>query len=230
LQEASSKPTPPPKAATATAPPPAPPSGVEALVNAIVAKGEEIRKLKADKVDKADLQPHIAALLDLKNKYREATGKDYVAGAPAPATSTITPSAKSAAPAPVPSLDPKAQALADSINSKGEEIRKLKAAKSDKATLQPYIDQLLQLKAQFKELTGSDFGAPAAPPAKKEGKAGGEAKQASSGNKKATEKKEKAIGPKEAKTTAAPPPSKAPAPTIKTKTGKSIIGEAREGI
>jgi hypothetical protein len=41
---------------------------VEDLKKLIVAKGEEIKKLKADKVDKEALAPHIAELLSLKEQ------------------------------------------------------------------------------------------------------------------------------------------------------------------
>ena len=58
-------------------------------LQAIEAKGEEIRQLKGAKADKAALQPHIDALLALKKEYKEVTGTDYkppaAASAPAPA-------------------------------------------------------------------------------------------------------------------------------------------------
>lgn len=43
-------------------------SKADELYTAIFAKGDEIKKLKAQKVEKAVLQPHIAELLDLKAK------------------------------------------------------------------------------------------------------------------------------------------------------------------
>ncbi|EWM22412.1 seryl-trna synthetase [Nannochloropsis gaditana] len=51
-------------------------AGVE---EAITAKGEEIRALKARKADKETLGPHIAELLNLKAKYKALTGADFVA-------------------------------------------------------------------------------------------------------------------------------------------------------
>ena len=56
------------------------------VADAIAAKGEEIRQLKASKADKKALEPHIAALLTLKEKFKAVTGKDFVApGAATPA-------------------------------------------------------------------------------------------------------------------------------------------------
>lgn len=44
----------------------------------------------------------------------------------------------------------------------GEEIRELKKSKPDKETIQPYITDLLALKAQYKEEYGKDYAPPPA--------------------------------------------------------------------
>ncbi|CAM9576559.1 unnamed protein product [Chrysoparadoxa australica] len=129
------------------------------LAAKIEAKGAEIRELKESKPDKATLKPHIDALLALKAEYKEATGSDYAA-----------PNTRAAASAPA---DGPGAAIAAKITAKGEEIRELKKSKPDKAALQPHIDALLALKAEYKEATGSDYAAPntrAAAPAKPKGK------------------------------------------------------------
>mmetsp|Transcript_25767 Transcript_25767/g.80681 ORF Transcript_25767/g.80681 Transcript_25767/m.80681 type:complete len:255 (-) Transcript_25767:302-1066(-) len=51
----------------------------EEVAAQIVAKGDEIRTLKGDGLGKADLQPHIDALLALKAEYKRVTGEDYKA-------------------------------------------------------------------------------------------------------------------------------------------------------
>ena len=60
------------------APPPAPTAQASpeaaALLAEISKKGEEIRDLKAAKVDKTVLQPHLDALMELKEKLRVLTG------------------------------------------------------------------------------------------------------------------------------------------------------------
>jgi len=61
-------------------------------------------------------------------------------------------------PAPAPTADiavsPEVAALAAEIATKGDKIRELKAAKADKETLQPHLDELIALKDRHKELTG----------------------------------------------------------------------------
>eukprot|EP01039_Chlorochromonas_danica_P008657 gene8657-9538_t len=54
-----------------------------------------------------------------------------------------------------------AEELADQINGQGSIVRDLKSAKADKAQIDAALKKLLELKAQFKELTGKDFVAPA---------------------------------------------------------------------
>lgn len=50
--------------------------------------------------------------------------------------------------------------------NQGLEIRELKKSKPDKATLQPHIDILLALKAEYKTKTGKDYApAPGVSPA-----------------------------------------------------------------
>ena len=53
-----------------------------------------------------------------------------------------------------------ADAVVADIKRQGDKIRELKAAKADKAALQPELDQLLALKAQFQTLTGSPYDPP----------------------------------------------------------------------
>ena len=74
-------------------------SGVDAVVAAIAAKGDEIRKLKADKAPKEAVAPAVDALLKLKKEYEALVGTPFdapkegkddkpkaaVATAPAPA-------------------------------------------------------------------------------------------------------------------------------------------------
>ena len=53
--------------------------------------------------------------------------------------------------------------LAD-IKRQGDKIRDLKAAKVDKTALQPELDQLMQLKARYQEVTGTPYDTPKAVP------------------------------------------------------------------
>lgn len=57
-----------------------------------------------------------------------------------------------------------AEELADQINGQGGIVRDLKSAKADKGQIDAAVKKLLELKAQYKEVTGKDF-APAPAPA-----------------------------------------------------------------
>jgi seryl-tRNA synthetase len=115
-----------PAPAAAPSQPAAVPAGAEAIVQAITAKGDQIRELKAKKVSAEELQQHIDELLRLKAQYKDATGTEYIApntqgsskkkkkeaaaatgGAAAPA-----PAKKAAAPAPAPAPAKAAKAAA----------------------------------------------------------------------------------------------------------------------
>lgn len=61
-----------------------------------ILKGQEIRELKKAKPSKAELQPHIDVLVELKAKYQEVAGKPY---AP-PSNGSAAASAPAAKPAP----------------------------------------------------------------------------------------------------------------------------------
>ena len=51
----------------------------------ITEQGNKVRQLKADKADKATVTEAVNKLLELKGKYKEATGKDWKPGAHKPA-------------------------------------------------------------------------------------------------------------------------------------------------
>ena len=66
------------------------------------------------------------------------------------------------------------ESLTAQIAAKGEEIKAAKAAKVDKAALQPLIDALLALKAEYEVVVGEPFPNPNARGGKKK-KVGGSA-------------------------------------------------------
>ncbi len=63
-----------PAPASAPAPAPAPAASSDPLASAVEAKGSEVRKLKADKADKAAIDAAVAELLALKRELAEKTG------------------------------------------------------------------------------------------------------------------------------------------------------------
>ena len=147
------------KAKVESKPAPVAASGDE-LNAAIIAQGDKVRQLKTDKADKATIDAAVAALLDLKAKYKAATGKDWKPGQAAPAAKSATSPA---------SVDSNADQLNAEITAQGDKVRQLKADKADKATVDAAVAALLDLKAKYKAATGKDWkpgqAAPAAKPA-----------------------------------------------------------------
>merc|ERR1719394_1957026 len=139
----------PPKAGS----PPAAASGSSAaeINTSIIAQGDLVRKLKADKGAKADIDAAVKQLLSLKADFKAATGIDWKPGTTVPAPA-----------APAAGVDD----LNASIKNQGDKVRKLKADKASKAEIDEAVKQLLSLKADFKAATGSDWTPDAKPKAK----------------------------------------------------------------
>jgi len=130
---------------------PSAPAGAD-LNTSITAQGDLVRKLKADKADKATVTEAVNKLLSLKAEFKTATGSDWKPGAaPAPAVT------------PAPISAPVSGDLNTAITAQGDAVRKLKAEKADKTTVTEAVNKLLSLKAEFKAATGSDWKPGAAP-------------------------------------------------------------------
>ncbi|XP_050551478.1 bifunctional glutamate/proline--tRNA ligase isoform X1 [Spodoptera frugiperda] len=140
-----------PGAAPAPAAAPASPSGDAASLDQEITKqGDLVRSLKSAKAEKAKVDEAVKALLDLKAKYKAATGQDWKPGAaPAPKSS------------PSPSGD--ASSLNQEITKQGDLVRSLKSAKAEKAKVDEAVKALLDLKAKYKAATGQDWKPGAAP-------------------------------------------------------------------
>ncbi|XP_050354067.1 bifunctional glutamate/proline--tRNA ligase [Nymphalis io] len=121
---------------------------VDKLINDIAKQGDVVRGLKAAKSEKVQIDTAVKVLLDLKAKYKAATGQDWTPGA---ATVPIT----SAAPSAAPSGDE--SSLNEEITKQGDLVRSLKSAKAEKAKIDEAVKLLLDLKAKFKAATGRDW-------------------------------------------------------------------------
>jgi bifunctional glutamyl/prolyl-tRNA synthetase len=130
----------------------------------IAKQGDLVRHLKADKASKAEITAAVAVLLDLKAKFKTATGSDWKPGQNPPAASNSSESKEST---PSQSSDLEKE-LNDRIVAHGELVRKLKGDKADKADIDANVQILLGLKAKYKEKTGGDW-----KPAGNAGSAGG---------------------------------------------------------
>ncbi|XP_023953456.1 bifunctional glutamate/proline--tRNA ligase isoform X2 [Bicyclus anynana] len=110
----------------------------------ITKQGDLVRSLKASKAEKAKVDEAVKILLDLKAKYKAATGADWKPGA-----------------APVANVqmaeDAKVVKLLEQIAAQGDKVRKIKAEKAEKSVVDVEVTNLLNLKAQYKALTGSEW-------------------------------------------------------------------------
>lgn len=102
-----------------------------------------MRKLKSEKAEKAKVDTEVKTLLELKAEYKKATGKDWTPGAP-PA-------------APKSSSNSNEAELSQKIAAQGDKVRDLKQKKADKPTIDAEVKVLLELKAEYKKLTGKDW-------------------------------------------------------------------------
>ncbi|XP_045527430.1 bifunctional glutamate/proline--tRNA ligase isoform X2 [Pieris brassicae] len=126
----------------------------ESINQEIVKQGDLVRSLKTAKAEKTKVDEAVKLLLELKAKYKAATGQDWK---------------PSAAPSPVKTAA--ADNISDiltKITAQGDKVRKLKGEKADKSAVDVEVKNLLNLKAQYKSITGKDWTPAATPPVKAE--------------------------------------------------------------
>uniref|UniRef100_A0AC35UFV8 Glutamate--tRNA ligase n=1 Tax=Rhabditophanes sp. KR3021 TaxID=114890 RepID=A0AC35UFV8_9BILA len=120
-------------------------TSTEASIHAkVMAQGEKLRVLKANKGDKAEIKKEVDALLALKNEYKEQTGKEYVASAVVETPKVVEALSVGGS-------------IYDKVTAQGEKLRLLKANKGDKAAIKQEVDALLALKKEYKEQTGKEY-------------------------------------------------------------------------
>lgn len=105
----------------------------------------------------------VKTLLELKAKFKSATGKDWKPGVEVPAETK--PVALQSAP-----QGSSVENILVSIAQQGDRVRDLKSAKADKNTLDTEVKALLALKAKYKEVSGQDWKPPAQQPSAKPAK------------------------------------------------------------
>ena len=127
----------------------------------VAAQGDLVRKLKGDKAAKADIDAAVKILLDLKAAFKASTGSDWKPGLSIPASSPVAVAAGSAGKpsASLVELDAK-------IRSQGDTVRKLKADKAEKGSIDAAVKTLLALKEDYKAASGKDWKPDAKPETK----------------------------------------------------------------
>ncbi|KAJ8309483.1 hypothetical protein KUTeg_014357 [Tegillarca granosa] len=135
----------------------------------IVDQGNKVRSLKEKKAAKDEIDAAVKVLLALKADYKNVTGKDWK-----PDSGSGPKKGGPQSPA-----KPTSSGNVDDLNNKivdqGNKVRDLKSKKADKSEVDKEVKILLELKAQYKSATGTDWKPPkegattksAAPPSAK---------------------------------------------------------------
>ncbi|XP_056342212.1 bifunctional glutamate/proline--tRNA ligase isoform X4 [Oenanthe melanoleuca] len=126
----------------------------KALYDKVAEQGEVVRKLKAEKASKDQIDEAVKLLLSLKADYKEKTGQEYKPGHPPVAQGALPQTSNTVSSGPD---TPEAKALFSKVALQGDEVRKLKAEKADKEKIDVAVKELLQLKAQYKSVAGVDY-------------------------------------------------------------------------
>ncbi|XP_062303680.1 bifunctional glutamate/proline--tRNA ligase isoform X4 [Osmerus eperlanus] len=143
---------------------PAPPTpssdSVSCPFACVVEQAELVRKLKAEKAPKDQVDAAVKQLLALKAEFKQLTGQEYKPG--------MAPPAPAPSPAPAQAVPVSGSTdLYERVTQQGDLVRKLKTEKAQKDQAEAAVKQLLALKAEYKQQTGHDYKpglqAPAAP-------------------------------------------------------------------
>ncbi|XP_050316358.1 bifunctional glutamate/proline--tRNA ligase [Anthonomus grandis grandis] len=126
------------------------------LLAQIAEQGDKVRQLKTAKADKSAVDAEVQTLLKLKSEFKSLTGKDW------------KPEMKPAEVAPpiAATGDGAKEALVAKVTEQGNVVRDLKTQKASKDQIDAAVKILLDLKAEYKKVTGEDFPAPAKPTSK----------------------------------------------------------------
>ncbi|XP_009898375.2 bifunctional glutamate/proline--tRNA ligase [Dryobates pubescens] len=125
-----------------------------ALYDKVAEQGEVVRKLKAEKAPKDEIDEAVKLLLSLKADYKEKTGQDYKPGHPPAAQGALPQASNTVSSGPE---TPEAKALFSKVALQGDEVRRLKSEKAEKEKIDAAVKELLQLKAQYKSVAGVEY-------------------------------------------------------------------------
>ncbi|KFV67057.1 Bifunctional glutamate/proline--tRNA ligase, partial [Dryobates pubescens] len=126
----------------------------KALYDNVAEQGEVVRRLKAEKASKDEIDEAVKLLLSLKADYKEKTGQDYKPGHPPAAQGALPQASNTVSSGPE---TPEAKALFSKVALQGDEVRRLKSEKAEKEKIDAAVKELLQLKAQYKSVAGVEY-------------------------------------------------------------------------
>jgi bifunctional glutamyl/prolyl-tRNA synthetase len=132
------------------------------LLELIGKQGDIVKKLKGEKASKSDIDREVKTLLQLKDDFKKATGKEWKPNMkPETHDVSATPAAGDSA-----GVSVSKDALVERVTEQGNIVRDLKAKKASKDEIEKALKILLGLKAEYKALTGTDFPVAGRTPAK----------------------------------------------------------------
>ena len=114
------------------------------LYNEIQKQGDKVRQLKSSKAEKSVIDEEVKKLLALKSDYKSVTGQDWK-----PSTIPTT--------AVTNKEENSADKISESIQKQGDKVRQLKSSKAEKSVIDQEIKILLDLKNNYKALTGQEW-------------------------------------------------------------------------
>lgn len=115
----------------------------------IIAQGDKIRQLKSAKVAKEAITSEVNTLLNLKAEYKKISGQDW-----SPKLAEAPPKP---AEAPANTDNKDIEALNQKISAQGNRVRQVKSEKAAKDVVNNEVQQLLELKKEYKALTGNEW-------------------------------------------------------------------------
>lgn len=137
---------------TTASTPPSSSSNETNLLESIAKQGDKVRLLKSNKASKAEIDAEVKVLLSLKSDFKNLTGKDWKPDMkPNISNDTLNVSQSSSA------TDDTKTALTNRITQQGNLVRDLKGKKASKEEIDAAVKVLLDLKAEYKLITGTDF-------------------------------------------------------------------------
>ncbi|XP_054001719.1 bifunctional glutamate/proline--tRNA ligase [Hylaeus anthracinus] len=116
----------------------------EQISKEIEKQGDKVRQLKASKAQKDIIDQEVKLLLKLKADYKAATGEAWKPCATPPTNAKNK-------------EENNIDQLSDNIQSQGNKVRQLKDSKSDKSLIDQEVKILLDLKNNYKQLTGQEW-------------------------------------------------------------------------
>ncbi|KAI4469093.1 prolyl-trna synthetase [Holotrichia oblita] len=131
-------------------------SDESAILQKIAEQGNKVRELKSKKADKATVDAEVKILISLKADYKTLTGKDWKPGTAPPTVETTKPPITNNS---MPATNATDE-LVSKVNKQGDIVRNLKTNKAPKDEVDAAVKILLDLKAEYKKLTGNDFPVP----------------------------------------------------------------------